>query len=97
MGKCASCALINYLRKNWMSDSFENFGSYCQCILLMKCIIKNVGHRLNVCAIRLVGLDFRIFCMSQCKIIRQLLRYHGNYVVCVAHSPGSALNTAIFL
>jgi hypothetical protein len=99
MGKCASCALKKYLRKKQLSDrpSFENFRNYCPYILLMKYIIKNIGHRLNFCAIRLFGSDFRIFCMSQCKIIQQLLRYHGDNVVCAVRSPGGALNTIISL
>jgi hypothetical protein len=95
MDKCASCTLQNYSRKNWMSDCFENFVNYCQYILLMKHIIKNIGHRLNFCDTSLLGKDCRIFCVSQCRVIKQLLRYHGNYVVCVARSPGSALNTAL--
>jgi hypothetical protein len=74
MEKCASCALKNYLRKNWMSDCSENFRNYCQYILLMKYIIKNIGHWLNFCVIILCWLDFCIFCMSQRKIIQQILR-----------------------
>jgi hypothetical protein len=69
----------------------------CVCILLMKYIMKKIGHRLNLCAIGLLGSDFRISCMSQCKIIQQLLCYHGDNVVCVFHSPGGALNTIIYL
>jgi hypothetical protein len=78
-------------------DCSENFRNYCQDILLTKYIIKTIGHWLHFCAIRLFMIDFRIFCMSQCKIMQQLLHYHSNNVVCVARSPGGALNTAISL
>jgi hypothetical protein len=96
-GKCARCTLKKYFRKKQMSDCFENFTNYCQNILQMKYIIKNLGHWLNFCVIGHFESDFRIFCMSQCKIIQQLLRYHGDNVVCAVRSPGGALNTIISL